>query len=44
MVMNTNIGTVKSRLHHAKKMLRRLLKPQTLQFLEAELQQGASDD
>jgi RNA polymerase sigma-70 factor (ECF subfamily) len=44
LVMDTNIGTVKSRLHHAKKMLRWLLKPQTLQFLEAELQQGVSHD
>ncbi len=43
MVMDTNIGTVKSRLHHAKKTLRRLLRPQTLQVLEAELQQGESD-
>ncbi len=43
MVMDTNIGTVKSRLHHAKKTLRRLLRPQTLQVLEAELQRGESD-
>jgi RNA polymerase sigma-70 factor (ECF subfamily) len=43
MVMDTNIGTVKSRLYHAKKTLRRLLRPQTLQVLEAELQRGESD-
>ncbi len=43
MVMDTNIGTVKSRLHHAKKTLRRLLRPQTLQVLEAELQRGESN-
>lgn len=29
-VMEVNIGTVKSRLHHAKKTLRRLLRPETL--------------
>jgi RNA polymerase sigma-70 factor, ECF subfamily len=35
--MNTNIGTVKSRLFQAKRMLRRLLKPGILQALEREL-------
>jgi RNA polymerase sigma-70 factor, ECF subfamily len=35
--MNTNIGTVKSRLFHAKSMLRRLLNPGILQALEREL-------
>jgi RNA polymerase sigma-70 factor (ECF subfamily) len=35
--MNTNIGTVKSRLFQAKKMLRRLLNPGILQALEREL-------
>jgi RNA polymerase sigma factor (sigma-70 family) len=39
--MDTNIGTVKSRLHHAKQGLRRLLRPQTLKVLE--LQQGDSN-
>ena len=43
LVMETNIGTVKSRLHHAKKSLRRLLRPQTLQILEIEFEEGASD-
>jgi RNA polymerase sigma-70 factor (ECF subfamily) len=33
-VMDVNIGTVKSRLHHAKKALRRLLNPQTLLAIE----------
>jgi RNA polymerase sigma factor (sigma-70 family) len=35
-VMSTNIGTVKSRLHHAKRGLRQLLKPETLLALEAD--------
>lgn len=35
-VMNTNIGTVKSRLHYAKRLLRGLLKPETLRALENE--------
>jgi RNA polymerase sigma-70 factor (ECF subfamily) len=34
--METTIGTVKSRLFHAKKTLRRLLRPETLQALDAE--------
>lgn len=29
-VMGTNVGTVKSRLHHARKLLRHLVKPETL--------------
>ncbi|MEP7284208.1 MAG: RNA polymerase sigma factor [Chloroflexota bacterium] len=36
----TNIGTVKSRLHHAKKALPYLLKPETYHLLETEFQQG----
>lgn len=35
--MDTSIGTVKSRLHHAKKTLRGLLKPETLQAIESSL-------
>lgn len=35
--MDVNIGTVKSRLFNAKKMLRRLLRPQTVQLLDTEL-------
>ncbi|HVO43868.1 MAG TPA: RNA polymerase sigma factor [Aggregatilineales bacterium] len=34
--MDTNIGTVKSRLHHAKKTLAGLLKPDTLRALQLE--------
>jgi RNA polymerase sigma-70 factor (ECF subfamily) len=35
--LNTNIGTVKSRLFHAKRMLRSLLNPGIVQALEREL-------
>ncbi len=35
-VMETSIGTIKSRLFHAKQNLRRLLRPETLQALDAE--------
>jgi RNA polymerase sigma-70 factor, ECF subfamily len=35
--METNIGTVKSRLFQARKALRRLMRPQTLKALAAEL-------
>ncbi len=34
--METSIGTIKSRLFHAKQNLRRLLRPETLQALDAE--------
>ncbi|MAS35055.1 MAG: hypothetical protein CL610_13680 [Anaerolineaceae bacterium] len=34
--MNTNVGTIKSRLFHAKKGLRRLVRPEVLQALDAE--------
>jgi RNA polymerase sigma-70 factor (ECF subfamily) len=37
-VMETNIGTVKSRLFQARKTLKRLLRPQTLQAVAAELE------
>lgn len=33
-VMDASIGTIKSRIHHAKKTLRRLLRPETLQSLD----------
>ncbi len=39
-VMETNVGTVKSRLFQARKALRRLVRPQTLSALEAELSEG----
>ena len=40
-VLGTNIGTVKSRLFHAKKTLRRLLRPETVQAIESGLRDGA---
>jgi RNA polymerase sigma-70 factor (ECF subfamily) len=38
-VMDTTIGTVKSRLFHAKKTLRRLLRPETLRALDMEFEE-----
>lgn len=38
-VMNTNIGTVKSRLYYAKKTLRQLLSADTVQALDSEFSQ-----
>jgi RNA polymerase sigma-70 factor, ECF subfamily len=35
-VLEVNIGTVKSRLHHAKKTLRALMRPETLDILQEE--------
>lgn len=40
LAMSTSIGTVKSRLHHAKRTLYRMLPSQTLQALKADLQRG----
>jgi len=37
-VMNTTVGTVKSRIHYAKQALRGLLKPATLRAIEGELE------
>ncbi len=39
-VLGTNIGTVKSRLFHAKKTLRRLLRPETVHAIETGLRDG----
>lgn len=39
-VLGTNIGTVKSRLFHAKRTLRRLLRPETVSAIEAGLRDG----
>jgi RNA polymerase sigma-70 factor (ECF subfamily) len=36
-IMETTIGTVKSRLHYAKKTLRQMLRPETLKSLDEEL-------
>ena len=36
-VMNTSIGTVKSRLYYAKRQLRKLLHPDTLRALDEDL-------
>jgi RNA polymerase sigma-70 factor (ECF subfamily) len=42
-VMNTNIGTIKSRLFHAKKNLRRLVRPEVLEALASEFGAEESD-
>ena len=39
---NVSVGTVKSRLHYAKKTLRQLLRPETLAALDAEFGQGGT--
>jgi RNA polymerase sigma-70 factor (ECF subfamily) len=35
-VMNTEVGTVKSRLHYARKLLRQMLPPEFFDYLEME--------
>ena len=42
-VMNTSLGTVKSRVFYAKRLLRQLLHPGTVQALEEEFQEGSTD-
>lgn len=42
--MNTSVGTIKSRIHHAKKSLRRLLRPETLQALDEAFHDGYADE
>jgi RNA polymerase sigma-70 factor (ECF subfamily) len=34
-ILETNVGTVKSRLHYAKRALRGMLRPATLEAIEA---------
>jgi hypothetical protein len=41
--MDTNVGTVKSRLFQARKALRRLVRPQTLKALASELGEREDD-
>ncbi|MDK3161986.1 RNA polymerase sigma factor [Kamptonema cortianum] len=40
--MGTNIGTIKSRLFHAKRTLRALLRPETLKVLDQEFERSES--
>lgn len=40
-VMNVSIGTIKSRIFHAKQTLRRLLRPETLEAIEDEIEDSA---
>lgn len=42
--MNTNIGTVKSRLYYAKKALRQSINPDTLKLLDDEFREGTHHD
>jgi RNA polymerase sigma-70 factor (ECF subfamily) len=42
--MNTSIGTVKSRLYYAKKTLRQLIHPATLELLDEEFGEGKHDE
>src|SRR5690606_22998469 len=37
--MNTSVGTIKSRLFHAKQNLRRMVRPEVLQALNAEFEE-----
>jgi RNA polymerase sigma-70 factor (ECF subfamily) len=42
--METTTGTIKSRIHHAKKSLRRLLRPETLHALDEALRDEPADE
>lgn len=42
--MDTTVGTIKSRIHHAKKSLRRLLRPATLQALDDAFHDQVADE
>jgi RNA polymerase sigma-70 factor (ECF subfamily) len=42
--MDTSTGTIKSRIHHAKKSLRRLLRPETLHALDEAFRDEAADE
>ena len=42
--METSSGTIKSRIHHAKKSLRRLMRPETLQALDEALRDQPADE
>lgn len=42
--MNTSVGTIKSRIHHAKKGLRRWLRPETLKALDEAFHGEAPED
>ena len=43
-VMGVNIGTIKSRLFHAKQTLRRMLRPETLRAIEQDLYDDPVDE
>lgn len=42
--MAASAGTIKSRIHHAKKTLRRLLRPETLQALDEAFRDDGADE
>jgi RNA polymerase sigma-70 factor, ECF subfamily len=38
-IMNTSVGTAKSRVHYARKALRKMLRPEILEILDSEFQE-----